>query len=73
MHFPADGRIEFDNNASERAIRPIDLNRKNALFAGLDAGAEKWATVAHLDLQFNAVDPLNCLTVTLASIVDGHK
>jgi transposase len=29
-----DGIIEIDNNAVERSIRPIALNRKNALFAG---------------------------------------
>ncbi len=36
--FLTDGRIEIDNNAVERTIRPIALNRKNALFAGHDAG-----------------------------------
>jgi transposase len=35
--FIDDGRIEFDNNAVERSIRPITLNRENALFAGSDA------------------------------------
>ncbi len=38
--FLTDGRIEIDNNSVERTIRPIALNRKNALFAGHDAGAE---------------------------------
>lgn len=38
--FIDDGRIELDNNAVERSIRPIALNRKNALFAGSDGGAE---------------------------------
>src|SRR6266851_3779180 len=37
--FLEDGRIEIDNNAVERAIRPLALNRKNALFAGSDGGA----------------------------------
>jgi len=35
--FLGDGRIELDNNPVERTIRPIALNRKNALFAGHDA------------------------------------
>lgn len=39
-HFVTDGRVEIDNNTVERTIRPIALNRKNALFAGHDAGAE---------------------------------
>jgi transposase len=34
-----DGRIEMDTNAVERAMRPIKLNAKNALFAGCDVGA----------------------------------
>ena len=37
--FLDDGRIELDTNVVERAIRPIALSRKNALFAGSDAGA----------------------------------
>jgi hypothetical protein len=38
--FIDDGRIEIDSNTVERSIRPIALNRKNALFAGSDGGAE---------------------------------
>ena len=33
-----DGRVCLDNNAAERAMRPIPLGRKNWLFAGSDAG-----------------------------------
>ena len=36
--FLTDGRIEIDSNPVERTIRPIALNRKNALFAGHDVG-----------------------------------
>ena len=43
-----DGRIELDNNAVERTIRPLTLQRKNALFAGHGLGAENWATFATL-------------------------
>jgi len=38
--FLEDGRIEVDNSTVERCMRPIALNRKNALFAGHDAGAQ---------------------------------
>ena len=34
--FLDDGRVEIDSNTVERAIRPIALNRKNALFARSD-------------------------------------
>jgi transposase len=38
--FLDDGRVAIDNNAAERAIKPIVLGRKNFLFAGSDAGGE---------------------------------
>jgi transposase len=34
--FLDDGSVEMDSNIAERAIRPIALSRKNALFAGHD-------------------------------------
>src|SRR5690606_14146787 len=51
--FIDDGRIEIDSNTVERSIRPITLNRKNALFAGSDGGAEHWGggRFADRDLQ----------------------
>ncbi len=56
-------------------IRPIALNRKNALFAGHHAGAENWATIASLieTCKLNAIDPQAYLTATLNAIVNGHK
>lgn len=73
--FLADGRIELDNNAVERTIRPIALNRKNALFAGHDAGAENWAVIASLveTCTLNGVDPYAWLSATLHAIVANHK
>jgi hypothetical protein len=38
MRFLDDGRIEMDTNTVERAIRPLVLSRKNALFASGDEG-----------------------------------
>lgn len=73
--FLTDGRIEIDNNTVERTIRPIALNRKNALFAGHDAGAENWAVIASLieTCKMNGIDPYAWLSVTLTAIVQGHK
>jgi len=73
--FLTDGRIEIDNNSVELTIRPIALNRKNALFAGHDAGAENWATIASLieTCKLNAVDPSVFLTRTLTALVNGHN
>jgi transposase len=72
--FLDDGRIELDNNTVERSMRPIALNRKNALFAGSDGGAGHWATVASLieTCKLNDVDPLGYLTDVLTRIVNGH-
>ncbi|WP_417811835.1 IS66 family transposase [Thalassospira alkalitolerans] len=73
--FLQDGHVELDNNSVERTIRPITLNRKNALFAGHDAGAQNWAMLASLieTCKLNAVDPHTWLTATLQAIVNGHK
>lgn len=73
--FLTDGRIEIDNNSVERTIRPIALNRKNALFAGHDTGAENWATIASLieTCKLNSVDPFAYLTSILTAIVNSHK
>ena len=73
--FLTDGRVEIDNNAVERSIRPIALNRKNALFAGHDTGAENWAVIASLieTCKMNGIDPQAWLTTTLTAIVKGHK
>jgi IS66 C-terminal element/Transposase IS66 family len=63
--------IELDNNTVERSIRPIALNRKNALFAGSDGGAEHWATIASLieTCELNGVDPPAYLADVLTRIV----
>ena len=72
--FLADGRIELDSNAVERAIRPITLNRKNALFAGSDDGGDHWAVIASMieTCKLNAVDPQAWLADTLTRLAAGH-
>lgn len=39
------GGLEIDNNAAERAIRPLAIGRKNWLFAGSDTGGERAAVI----------------------------
>ena len=72
--FLDDGRIEIDNNVVERAIRPLALNRKNALFAGSDGGAEHWAVIASLieTCKLLAVEPHGYLADVITRIVNGH-
>jgi transposase len=73
--FLEDGRAELDSNTVERAIRPIALNRKNALFAGSDDGGDNWAIIASLieTAKLNSVDPLAWLTHTLERLARGHS
>jgi transposase len=70
--FLDDGRIELDTNIVERSMRPIVLNRKNALFAGHDQGAENWACIASLieTCKLNGVDPQAYFTDVLTKLVN---
>ena len=58
----------------ERTIRPLALNRKNALFAGSDGGGEHWAILASLieTCKLNGVDPQAYLTDLFARLVTGY-
>lgn len=71
--FLHDGRIEMDTNTVERAMRPVALSRKNALFAGSDEGAANWAAIASLieTCKLNAVEPQRYLTEMLTRLVNG--
>lgn len=66
--YASDGRVEIDNNAAERAIRPVVLGRKNWLFAGSDAGGERAADV--LSFKLNGLDPERYLREVLTVIAD---
>jgi transposase len=72
--FLDDGRVEIDTNVVERTIRPIALNRKNALFAGSDQGGLHWGVIASLieTAKLNAVDPQAYLTDALTRLVNRH-
>ena len=72
--FLDDGRVEMDTNVVERAIRPVALNRKNALFAGSDGGARHWAIAMTLiqTAKLNGVEPMAWLTDVLERIVSGR-
>ena len=72
--FLDDGTIEMDSNTVERAIRPIALNRKNALFAGHDEGGRNWGRIASLieTCKLNNIEPYAYLKTTLEAIASGH-
>ena len=73
VRFIDDGRIEIDSNTIERSMRPIALNRKNALFAGSDEGGENWALLASIieRCKLNAVNPTDYLTDVLTKLVNN--
>jgi|SRR5688572_22747391 transposase len=70
--FIDDGTIEIDNNAAERAIRPIAIGRKNWLFAGSDKGGERAAGILSLieTAKLNDIDPEAYLRTVLIRIAD---
>jgi hypothetical protein len=72
--FVDDGRLEPDTNVVERAIRPVAMARKNALFAGSDSGGRHWAIIATLieTCRLNGVEPWAWLTDGLERIVSGR-
>jgi transposase len=67
-----DGRACLDNNAAERAIRPLVLGRKNWLFAGSDAGGARAAAIYTLTetAKLNGLDPEDYLRQVLERIAD---
>ena len=69
-----DGRVEMDNNPVENLIRPLTLNRKNALFAGHDEGAQNWARLASLigTCKLNGIEPFAYMKATLEALAAGH-
>jgi transposase len=67
-----DGRVSLDNNAAERAMRPIALGRKNWLFAGSDVGGQRAAAIYSptKTAKLNGLDPEDYLRQVLACIVE---
>jgi transposase len=67
-----DGRACLDNNAAERAMRPMTLGRKNWLFAGSDAGGNRAAAIYSLTetAKLHALDPEDYLRQVLERIAD---
>ena len=64
------GFLEIDNGASERAMKPVAIGRKNWLFAGSTAGGRTAATLMSLCTTCKnlKVDPLAYLTDVLGRV-----
>ncbi|MEF3310863.1 IS66 family transposase [Paenibacillus sp. GYB004] len=65
-----DGRLEIDNNRSERAIKPFVIGRKNWLFANTPRGAQASATIYSLveTAKENRLYPFYYLTYLLEKL-----
>lgn len=72
--FLTDRRVAIDSNRVENLIRPIALNRKNAMFAGHDEGGRAWGRIVSLieTAKINGVEPFAYLKSTLEAIAAGH-
>ena len=68
--FSSDGAVPLDNNASEREMKRIVLNRKNSLFVGNPRGGRTAAILASLTstCRRHEVDPQLYLTQLLMNL-----
>ena len=68
--FLEDGRIPIDNNACERAIRPIAVRRRNWLFAGGMRGGRAAAVVFSLaeSCRIVGIDPIDYFADVLVRV-----
>ena len=70
--FLTDGRVAIDNNAAERAVKPVVIGRKNWMFAGSDAGGETLADAMTIieTAKMSGLNPEAYLADVLARIND---
>jgi transposase len=69
-HYVNDGELSIDNNAVERAIRPLTLSRKNVLFSGSHQAAHASAIFFSLfgACKENGVNPYQWLNDCLTKV-----
>jgi transposase len=69
-----DGRLEIDNNLSERSIKPFVIGRKNWLFHGNEAGARAGSILFSLieTCKHHQVDVFSWLKYALTHVQQAH-
>jgi transposase len=74
--FLNDGRLEIDNNRSERTIKNVVIGRKNWLFANTPSGAKASATIYSIieTAKENGLNPYTYLTYLFEQLpnIDAH-
>jgi transposase len=70
--FAGDGAVPIDNNASEREMKRVVLNRKNSLFVGNERGGRTAAILSSLTstCRRHGIDPQRYLTQLLTNLPD---
>jgi len=69
------GRGGWRNNATEGAIRPIALHRKNSLFSSSQASAEGYATLLTVTQSalLHKLDPIGYLNAIIDDLHHGRR
>lgn len=72
--FLSDRRVEIDNNAIDRNMHPVALNRKNAICTGHSAAADNRVVIAlRVEIcNMNGADPQELLSAILTSARRDH-
>jgi transposase len=70
VRYTSDPMLSIDNNLSERTLRMVVIGRKNFLFAGSEAGAERAAIIYSLvaSCKLNGHDPFAYFNDVLSKI-----
>jgi transposase len=74
MLYTTDGKLEIDNNLVENSIRPIAIGRKNYLFAGSHASAQRAAMIYSLigTCKLKSVEPFAWLK-NIFEVIPDYK
>ena len=68
--FFEDGRVELSNNLVENAIRPVALGRKNYMFKGSEAAAQRGAIIYSIiaTSKLHGKEPRECIKILLEEL-----
>jgi transposase len=71
--YASDGRLEIDNNATERTIRPCAISRKNWLFFGSDRGGATAAILFSIlaSARRHLIEPFAYVRALLIALCSG--
>lgn len=73
LRYTTDGRLEIDNNRSERTLRPVAVGRKNWMFFGSDRGGEMAAICMSViaSAKRHNIEPMAYVTGLLTALSSG--